>query len=166
MPLTIEFWHDRPFRLHDRIVFRARASGAPLDQDAALSISASHGLEHMTMPRRNQPRRTLLLTGASRGIGHATVKRFSAAGWRVITCSRHAVSGKLPVGSGARGSHPGRSRRSGQHRPRHRRDQAPARRRRTARAGQQRRDLAEGRGRQAARLDRHPARRSGTTFSR
>src|SRR5262249_49365249 len=37
----------------------------------------------------NQPRRTLLLTGASRGIGHATVIRFSSAGWRVITCSRH-----------------------------------------------------------------------------
>jgi len=35
-------------------------------------------------------RRTLLLTGASRGIGHATVKRFSSAGWRVITCSRQA----------------------------------------------------------------------------
>src|SRR5213592_392695 len=38
----------------------------------------------------NAPRRTLLLTGASRGIGHATVIRFSSAGWRVITCSRHA----------------------------------------------------------------------------
>jgi NAD(P)-dependent dehydrogenase (short-subunit alcohol dehydrogenase family) len=36
-------------------------------------------------------RRTLLLTGASRGIGHATVQRFSAAGWRVITSSREAV---------------------------------------------------------------------------
>ncbi len=32
--------------------------------------------------------KTLVLTGASRGIGHATVKLFSAAGWRVITCSR------------------------------------------------------------------------------
>jgi NAD(P)-dependent dehydrogenase (short-subunit alcohol dehydrogenase family) len=33
----------------------------------------------------------LLLTGASRGIGHATVQRFSEAGWRIITCSRDAV---------------------------------------------------------------------------
>ena len=45
---------------------------------------------------QNQPRRTLLLTGASRGIGHATVKRFSAAGWRVLTCSRHAFPENCP----------------------------------------------------------------------
>src|ERR1043165_5708643 len=44
----------------------------------------------------NQPRRTRLLTGASRGIGHATVKRFSAAGWRVITCSRHGFPENCP----------------------------------------------------------------------
>lgn len=44
----------------------------------------------------NQPRRILLLTGASRGIGHATVKRFSAAGWRVITCSRHPFPENCP----------------------------------------------------------------------
>lgn len=31
------------------------------------------------------------MTGASRGIGHATVRRFSEAGWRIITCSRDAV---------------------------------------------------------------------------
>jgi NAD(P)-dependent dehydrogenase (short-subunit alcohol dehydrogenase family) len=36
-------------------------------------------------------RRTLILTGASRGIGHATVKRFSEAGWRIYTCSREDV---------------------------------------------------------------------------
>jgi NAD(P)-dependent dehydrogenase (short-subunit alcohol dehydrogenase family) len=36
-------------------------------------------------------RRTLILTGASRGIGHATVKRFAAEGWRVLTCSREEV---------------------------------------------------------------------------
>jgi NAD(P)-dependent dehydrogenase (short-subunit alcohol dehydrogenase family) len=42
------------------------------------------------------PRRVMLLTGASRGIGHATVKRFSAAGWRVITCSRHPFPENCP----------------------------------------------------------------------
>ena len=36
-------------------------------------------------------RKTILLTGASRGIGHATVKRFSDAGWRVVTSSREPV---------------------------------------------------------------------------
>ena len=40
----------------------------------------------------NQPRRTLLLTGASRGIGHATVKRFSAAGWR----GNHLFASSVP----------------------------------------------------------------------
>ncbi len=45
-------------------------------------------------------RRTLLLTGASRGIGHATVKRFSSAGWRVITCSRHAFPENCPWEAG------------------------------------------------------------------
>jgi NAD(P)-dependent dehydrogenase (short-subunit alcohol dehydrogenase family) len=36
-------------------------------------------------------RQTMVLTGASRGIGHATVRRFSAEGWRIITCSRDEV---------------------------------------------------------------------------
>ncbi|MDJ0686304.1 MAG: SDR family oxidoreductase [Alphaproteobacteria bacterium] len=35
--------------------------------------------------------RTVILTGASRGIGHATLKRFSREGWRLITCSREAA---------------------------------------------------------------------------
>jgi NAD(P)-dependent dehydrogenase (short-subunit alcohol dehydrogenase family) len=50
----------------------------------------------MPQTNDNHPRRALLLTGASRGIGHATVKRFSAAGWRVITCSRHAFPENCP----------------------------------------------------------------------
>ena len=50
----------------------------------------------MANTSNHQPRRTLLLTGASRGIGHATVKRFSAAGWRVITCSRHGFPENCP----------------------------------------------------------------------
>lgn len=35
--------------------------------------------------------KTVILTGASRGIGHATVQRFSDEGWRIITCSRDEV---------------------------------------------------------------------------
>src|SRR6202163_3826922 len=48
----------------------------------------------------NTPRRTLLLTGASRGIGHATAIRFSSANWRVITCSRHPFPEECPWGAG------------------------------------------------------------------
>src|SRR5687767_9996700 len=44
----------------------------------------------------NAERKTLILTGASRGIGHATVKRFASAGWRVITCSRHSFPENCP----------------------------------------------------------------------
>ncbi|MBI1220479.1 MAG: SDR family oxidoreductase [Rhodobacteraceae bacterium] len=40
--------------------------------------------------------KTLVLTGASRGIGHATVKRFSAGGWRVLTCSRQPFDSRCP----------------------------------------------------------------------
>jgi NAD(P)-dependent dehydrogenase (short-subunit alcohol dehydrogenase family) len=48
----------------------------------------------------DSPKRTLILTGASRGIGHATVKRFSTAGWRVITCSRHPFPADCPWDAG------------------------------------------------------------------
>lgn len=50
----------------------------------------------MTSKPGTDERPALVLTGASRGIGHATVKRFSAEGWRVITCSRHPFSDKCP----------------------------------------------------------------------
>lgn len=47
-------------------------------------------------------RKTLVLTGASRGIGHATGKLFSEAGWRIITCSRQPFDGdRCPWDSGA-----------------------------------------------------------------
>ncbi|MCB1468583.1 MAG: SDR family oxidoreductase [Rhizobiaceae bacterium] len=45
-------------------------------------------------------RKTIVLTGASRGIGHATVKRFSREGWRVITCSRYAFADNCPWPAG------------------------------------------------------------------
>ncbi|ACM02321.1 SDR family NAD(P)-dependent oxidoreductase [Cereibacter sphaeroides] len=40
--------------------------------------------------------KTMVLTGASRGIGHATVKRFSREGWRVLTCSRQPFDPRCP----------------------------------------------------------------------
>ena len=40
------------------------------------------------MPNRDK---TVVLTGASRGIGHATVKYFSDKGWRIVTCSREDI---------------------------------------------------------------------------
>jgi NAD(P)-dependent dehydrogenase (short-subunit alcohol dehydrogenase family) len=51
-------------------------------------------------PNSNDRKKTLILTGASRGIGHATVKRFSSAGWRVITCSRYAFPEDCPWEAG------------------------------------------------------------------
>lgn len=44
--------------------------------------------------------KTLLLTGASRGIGHATVKLFQTAGWRVLTVSRTAFDARCPWHAG------------------------------------------------------------------
>lgn len=54
----------------------------PPDSSAVERADTSEGSNH---------RPTVVLTGASRGIGHATVKRFSDEGWRVITCSREPI---------------------------------------------------------------------------
>lgn len=54
----------------------------------------------MTDQKSGDGRKTLVLTGASRGIGHATVKRFSREGWRVITCSRQAFADNCPWPAG------------------------------------------------------------------
>jgi NAD(P)-dependent dehydrogenase (short-subunit alcohol dehydrogenase family) len=44
--------------------------------------------DQLAIERQPAGRKTMVLTGASRGIGHATVKLFSEAGWHIITCSR------------------------------------------------------------------------------
>ena len=53
----------------------------------------------MTKARKNS-KRTVILTGASRGIGHATVKRFAHDGWHVITCSRQPFDEACPWDAG------------------------------------------------------------------
>ena len=78
------------------------------------------------------------------------------------------LSGKLPLGDGTGGPPPGRPRRCGRHAARHRRGQGPPRERGrpSARARQQCRHLAEGRGRVAARGDRYRLSRIGCMSSR
>jgi NAD(P)-dependent dehydrogenase (short-subunit alcohol dehydrogenase family) len=43
------------------------------------------------MPEQPGQRRTVIITGASRGIGHSTAKLFLDRGWRILTCSREAA---------------------------------------------------------------------------
>jgi NAD(P)-dependent dehydrogenase (short-subunit alcohol dehydrogenase family) len=49
------------------------------------SVSSAGSAAHTRAGDRSQ---TMVLTGASRGIGHAIAKRFTSAGWRVVTVSR------------------------------------------------------------------------------
>lgn len=77
------------------------APSAPVKTDEDASACPAHAGTAMRFPSapvyraegtegltRLGARPTLVLTGASRGIGHATVKLFAQAGWRIITCSR------------------------------------------------------------------------------
>ena len=120
------------------------------DTATANQPAAPHAAAHRSKPR-HRPRH-----------GEALLRRRLARHHLLAP----SVPGELPVGDGAGGSHPGRSRRSRQHAARHRRDQAAAHRRRAARAGQQRRDLAQGRRRQAAVARSTPRSTSGSTCSR
>lgn len=55
----------------------------------------------METDNRPDGRKTIVLTGASRGIGHATVRRFSNEGWRVLTLSRQPFDSNCPWPEGA-----------------------------------------------------------------
>lgn len=70
----------------------------PIDQRNVVPVEAGPGIASCPFhsdqqAHENSEQKTLVLTGASRGIGHATGKLFSEAGWRVITCSRNAFDG-------------------------------------------------------------------------
>lgn len=54
---------------------------------------------------RRRERKTLLLTGASRGIGYATGKLFSEAGWRIISCARQPIDARRCPWEGASNGH-------------------------------------------------------------
>jgi NAD(P)-dependent dehydrogenase (short-subunit alcohol dehydrogenase family) len=60
---------------------------------------ASHALVPLGGARLSAPK-CLLLTGASRGIGHATVKLFQSRGWNVYTVSRQPFAEQCPWPAG------------------------------------------------------------------
>jgi NAD(P)-dependent dehydrogenase (short-subunit alcohol dehydrogenase family) len=69
--------------------------------DSDVATCAFHA-DQPGVQRQAAQQRTMVLTGASRGIGHATVKLFSQAGWRIITCSRQSFDrGRCPWDAGA-----------------------------------------------------------------
>ena len=61
----------------------------------ATSVACPFHGDQRQIERNNNRPKTMVLTGASRGIGHATVKLFSDAGWRIITCSRQPFDRSL-----------------------------------------------------------------------
>lgn len=71
------------------------AAGQP-DQAVLEAICPFHA-DKALAERRPREAKTMVLTGASRGIGHSTVKLFAEAGWRIITCSRQPFDrGRCP----------------------------------------------------------------------
>ena len=94
----------RPRRLHPR--GRGLAQGAALSvrlQRYAMDRCDATGLRVWPLTRETRcpphpaiPAASCCSPAPAAGIGHATVKRFSAAGWRVITCSRHGFPENCP----------------------------------------------------------------------
>ena len=75
-----------------------KAEAEPL---SAVAVCPFTGHGSLSAEQARQAQKTMVLTGGSRGIGHATVKLFSDAGWRILTCSRQPFDGELcPWASG------------------------------------------------------------------
>ena len=72
---------------------------------AAISAVAACPFRGVDPAREAGERKTMVLTGASRGIGHATVKLFSDAGWRIVTCSRQPFDAGLCPWDAGRDNH-------------------------------------------------------------
>lgn len=74
---------------------RARSTGNPRPVDDHVEAPLDETAPRDSMPAPEDDGAgppVLLLTGASRGIGHATVKLFQERGWRVLTVSRQEFS--------------------------------------------------------------------------
>ncbi|ABD89999.1 short-chain dehydrogenase/reductase SDR [Rhodopseudomonas palustris BisB18] len=82
-PGSAEFGHPGSAELQHPGATELRHPGAP--PAAGIGACPFHNDQRDS---RSGKQKTLVLTGASRGIGHATGKLFSEAGWRIVTCSR------------------------------------------------------------------------------
>ncbi len=73
--------------------FRRPDAPAPMGDGAKCPVDHEHVHEYRHVPPAYTPdgdRKTMIVTGASRGIGHSIVRKFADQGWRIITISRHA----------------------------------------------------------------------------
>ena len=75
--------------------FRRPESDTPSQggMDAKCPVDHEHVHEYRHVPpayTASGDRKTMLVTGASRGIGHSIVRKFADQGWRIITISRHS----------------------------------------------------------------------------
>src|ERR1700748_2351101 len=55
-----------------------------------------HATEGITMPESNRAKRTILITGASKGIGRALSERLATSGHRVVGIARRADDSAFP----------------------------------------------------------------------
>ncbi|KAI9004440.1 hypothetical protein DFJ74DRAFT_416380 [Hyaloraphidium curvatum] len=78
-------------------LMRQRRANGETDADADADVE-----KLVPVAIANKDQKTLVLTGASRGIGHSTVKTFAMHGYRVITVSRHPFDSNCPWPGGAR----------------------------------------------------------------
>jgi NAD(P)-dependent dehydrogenase (short-subunit alcohol dehydrogenase family) len=78
----------------DRVSLDVQVDERQAEPEVAAPDGASCPFHTDQRVHRAGEQKTLVLTGASRGIGHATGRLFSEAGWRIITCSRQPFDGE------------------------------------------------------------------------
>jgi hypothetical protein len=82
-----------------KLTFTGQQQKGSLANFAAASVDEFPASFNRTNRRKwqmSERQKTIILTGASQGIGHATAIRFYNAGWRIITCARQAFPKSHP----------------------------------------------------------------------
>ncbi|MDR3373384.1 MAG: SDR family NAD(P)-dependent oxidoreductase, partial [Ancalomicrobiaceae bacterium] len=77
------------------------APKCPFPHHVASEHAARQAVGEHEAPGTAKRQRTIVVTGASRGIGHAIVRKFAEENWRIVTCSRHSFDkARCPWASG------------------------------------------------------------------